>query len=201
MCCTRGSLKYRTQKYAKTGHLRTIPQICRDISSQLKHVSTIEKKLVKRQYLLRMCSQHSELRPTNGRDRLAGLGHPSKFPRGSRQNTEKVILQRDITKENCIRCIIASSKWTMVTMWLKFTYIGRYTAKPAWNKDSWHQWPATTLDVNLFWLWPDHHRCWRDHLRSCVPADGGHFEHMLWHESSLIWFIGTFLTVNVIWCM
>jgi len=40
------------------------------------------------------------------------------------QNTENIILQRDITKENCIRCITASSKWTRVIMCLKFTYMG-----------------------------------------------------------------------------
>jgi len=43
---------------------------------------------------------------------------------------------------------------------------------------------------------------WRDPLRSCVRAGGGHFEHMLWHEWSFIWFNRTFYeTVNVIWCM
>ena len=40
------------------------------------------------------------------------------------QNTENVILPRDNTNENCIRCIIASSKWTMVIMCLKFAYMG-----------------------------------------------------------------------------
>jgi len=42
------------------------------------------------------------------------------------------------------------------------------------------------LDANLFWLWREHHRCWRDHLRSCAHAGSGHnFEHMLWHECYL----------------
>ena len=36
--------KYRTQKVAKNRHLGTIPQLCRAISSQLRHVSTIGKK-------------------------------------------------------------------------------------------------------------------------------------------------------------
>jgi len=30
--------------------------------------------------------------------------------------------------ENCMRCIIASSKWTSVIMCLKFTYFGCYAA-------------------------------------------------------------------------
>ena len=46
--------KYRTQKVAKNRHLGTIAQLCRAISSQLRHVSTIGKKLVKQQYLLYM---------------------------------------------------------------------------------------------------------------------------------------------------
>jgi len=65
------------------------------------------------------------------------------------QNTKNVILQWDITKDNCIRCNIASSKWTRVIMCLKFTYVGCYTAKRAWNKDSWHRRPAKTLNANL----------------------------------------------------
>jgi len=41
-----------------------------------------------------------------------------------KHRTENVISQRDITKENCIRCIRASSKRTRVIMCLKFTYVG-----------------------------------------------------------------------------
>jgi len=41
-----GSLKYRTQKVAKNRHLGTIAQLCRVISSQLRHASTIGKKLL-----------------------------------------------------------------------------------------------------------------------------------------------------------
>jgi len=36
---------------AKNCHLRTITRICRAVSSQLRHVSTIGKKVVKQQYL------------------------------------------------------------------------------------------------------------------------------------------------------
>ena len=71
--------KYRTQNLAKNRHLRTIVQICWAISSQLRQISTIGKKLVKQQYLLHMSSQYVELRPTNGWERLTSLGHPCKF--------------------------------------------------------------------------------------------------------------------------
>ena len=40
-CAARGSLKIQDAKYR---HLGTIPRICRAISSQLRHVSTIGKK-------------------------------------------------------------------------------------------------------------------------------------------------------------
>jgi len=62
----RGSLKHRMQKSRKNRHLGTIAQLCRAISSQLRHISTIGKKLVKQQYVLKMSSQHGELRPTSG---------------------------------------------------------------------------------------------------------------------------------------
>jgi len=50
-CTAHGSLQIQD---AKNRHLGTIAQLCRAISSQLRHVSTIEKKLVKHQYLLYM---------------------------------------------------------------------------------------------------------------------------------------------------
>jgi len=74
-----GCWKYRTQKWRKNRHLRTITQLCRAVSSQLRHVSTIGKELVKRQYLLYMSSQYAELPPINGWDLLASLGHPANF--------------------------------------------------------------------------------------------------------------------------
>jgi len=42
------------KKSPKIGYLGTIAQLCRAISSQLRHISTIRKKLVKQQYLLHM---------------------------------------------------------------------------------------------------------------------------------------------------
>ena len=46
MCCMHAARwKYRTQKFAKIRHLRTIAQLCRAVSSQLRHISTITKKV------------------------------------------------------------------------------------------------------------------------------------------------------------
>jgi len=77
--CTRLAENTGRKKVAKNRHLGTIAQLCQAISSQLRHISTIGKKLVMQQYLLHMSSQYGELRPTNGLDRLTSLGHPCKF--------------------------------------------------------------------------------------------------------------------------
>ena len=55
-CCTRLAENTGRKKLPKNRHLRTIVQLCRAISSQLRHVglSTFGKKLVKQQYLLQM---------------------------------------------------------------------------------------------------------------------------------------------------
>ena len=76
--------KHRTQKSRQKSHLGTITQLCRAISSQLRHVSTIGKKLVKQQYVLHMLPQYGDFRPTSGWDRLTSLGYPCKFQLVSR---------------------------------------------------------------------------------------------------------------------
>jgi len=78
MCCTQIAENTGHKNDAKTRRLGTIAQICQAISSQLRHVSTIGKKLVK-QYLPHMSLQYGELRPTSGWDRFVSLGHLSKF--------------------------------------------------------------------------------------------------------------------------
>ena len=52
-----GSLKIQdAKKSPKSRHMSTITQLCRAISLQLRHVSTIGKKLVKQQHLLHVCT-------------------------------------------------------------------------------------------------------------------------------------------------
>jgi len=83
MCWTRLAGNTGCTNDAKNHHLRTIVQLCRAVSSQLR-LYWQQKKPVKRQYLLHMSSQYAELRPINGWDLLVSLGHPSKFQRLSR---------------------------------------------------------------------------------------------------------------------
>ena len=74
--------KCRTQNDAEKRHLRTIAQLCRAESSQLRHVSTIIKKFVKQQYLLHVTPQYGKLRPTSGWDWFGSLGHPRQISTG-----------------------------------------------------------------------------------------------------------------------
>ena len=83
-CCTRLAKNTGRKKSPKIRHLDTITQLCPAMSSQLRNVSRMGKKLVKQQKLPHMSSQYGELRPTNGLDLLSSLGHPSKFQRVSR---------------------------------------------------------------------------------------------------------------------
>jgi len=59
----------------KNRHLRSILQLCRAISWQLGHVSTVRQNF-KQQYLLQMFPQYGELRPTSGWHRSGSLRHP-----------------------------------------------------------------------------------------------------------------------------
>jgi len=66
MCCMRLAENSGHKKSPKICHLDTIIQLCRVVSSQLRQVSTIGKKLVKQvkqQYLLHMSSQYGQLGP------------------------------------------------------------------------------------------------------------------------------------------
>ena len=47
-----------------------------------------------------MLSQYGKLRPTNGQDRLVGLGHPSKFQRGSRLGFVTATTSLDASQPN-----------------------------------------------------------------------------------------------------
>jgi len=71
--------KYRMRKWCKNRYLCTIAQLCRAISSQLRHVLTIGKKLVKQQYLSHMSLRYGELRLTSGWDHFVSLGIPANF--------------------------------------------------------------------------------------------------------------------------
>ena len=62
MCCIRLGVNTECKNLPSADHCTTFLTI----SLQLRHISTIAKKLVKQQRLLYMSSQYGELRPTNG---------------------------------------------------------------------------------------------------------------------------------------
>jgi len=66
MCCTQLAGNAGPKKSPKIRRLGTIAQLCRAISSQLRHVLTIGKKLVKQQYLPHMSQQYGQVEPTSG---------------------------------------------------------------------------------------------------------------------------------------
>jgi len=101
MCCSRLAGNIGRKNDAKNRHLRTIAQYCRAISSQLRHILTIGKKLVMQQYLPHMSLQYGELPPTSGWDRFVSLGHLNKFQRVSRLGS--VTAQPDCGVEQSIR--------------------------------------------------------------------------------------------------
>ena len=102
MCCTQLAVQD-----PKNRHLAIIAQLCRAISSQVRHVSTIGKKLIKQQYLLHMSLQYGILRP-NGWDRLAGLGYHSKFQRVSRLGFVTAATSFTGGQPNFARCLAVS---------------------------------------------------------------------------------------------
>jgi len=77
LCCMQLAGNAGPKKSPKIRHLATITQLCWATSSQLRHVSTIGKKLVKQQYLSHTSSQYGELRFSSGWDRFVSFGHPS----------------------------------------------------------------------------------------------------------------------------
>ena len=71
--------KYRTQKRRENHHLGTIAQLCRAISLQLRHVSTIGKKIVKQQYLLHMPHNMANFGPLTAEIGSGVCGTPTHF--------------------------------------------------------------------------------------------------------------------------
>jgi len=104
MCCMWLAANTGRKKSPKICHLGTIVQLCRAVSSQLRHISTTGKKF-KQQYLLHLCSQYGERRPTNGWDRFISLGHSSKFQRVSRIGFVNAATSLTAGQPNFARCL------------------------------------------------------------------------------------------------
>jgi len=82
-CCTRLA-EIQDAKSRQNRNLGTIAQLCPAISLQLRHISTIGKKLLSSNISSTCPPQYGELRPTSGWDRSGSLRHPCKFQRVSR---------------------------------------------------------------------------------------------------------------------
>jgi len=109
--------KYRTQKIAKkspSAHHRTI---CRAISSQIRHISTIGKKLLNSNPPTRPHNMVNFGRPTNGWDQFVNLGHPSRFQRVSRLGFVTAATSLNRSQPNFARCLAVS--WA-ATLYIHF---------------------------------------------------------------------------------
>ena len=98
--------KYRMQKWRKKsppGHHRAT---CQAESSQLRHASTIGKKLVKQHYI--QFSQYGDLCATDGWYRFASFGHPCKFERVSRLGFVTAPTSLNGGQPNFARCLAVS---------------------------------------------------------------------------------------------
>jgi len=67
------------QKVAKNRHLGTIALLGRAISSQLRHISTIGKKLVKEQYVLTCTHNMANFGPLAAKIDAVVWGTPANF--------------------------------------------------------------------------------------------------------------------------
>ena len=79
MCCTRLAENTVCKNLPSGHHCTTLSGYI--FANTRKTCIDNWKKLIKQQYLLHVPSQYGELQPTNSRDWLAGLRHPSKFQR------------------------------------------------------------------------------------------------------------------------
>ena len=119
-----------TQLAANTGrksrHLGTIAQVCRAISSQLRHISTIWKKnLLKSDISVTCCHNLVNFGPYNsGWDRFTTLGHvPSKFQSVSVLGFVNAPTSLNEGQPNFARCLAVSWTGTLYTdfRWLLST--------------------------------------------------------------------------------
>jgi len=101
------------KKSPEIRHLGTIAELCWAISSQLRHVSTVRKKLVKQQCLLHMSSQYGEHRPTNSWDRFTSLVHLSKFQWVSGLGFVTAPWSFNGHQPNFVRCLAVSCAGTV----------------------------------------------------------------------------------------
>ena len=74
------------------------------------------KKFVTQQYLSQMSPQYGELLPTNGWDRLASLGHASKFQRVSHHGFVPAPTSLNGGQPNFARCLAVSWAGTLYTV-------------------------------------------------------------------------------------
>jgi len=103
-----------------------VSSFCQAVFLQLRHISTIRKKLVKQQYIFSTSPQYGELRPTNGLEQFRSLGHPSKFQRVSRLDVVSAATLFTGGQANFARCLPSPGLLRYI-----YTFSGAFA--PWWN--------------------------------------------------------------------
>jgi len=106
--------KYKRQKFAQnspSGYHRTTLSAC--IFATKACIDNRKKVLNRNNYLPHISPQYSELRPISGWDRLANLGHPSKFQRVSRVGFVIAATSLNGSQLNFARCLAVSCTDTL----------------------------------------------------------------------------------------
>jgi len=147
MCCTQLAGNAGLKKSPSAHHRTTLSGCLRSWGIYWQS----ERNLLnsKKWYLLQMSPQYGELRPCNGWDQLAGLGHQSKFQRVSHLGFVTAVTSFTRGQPNFARCLAISWAGTLyIHFWgllspdgilpganfilhpsLAFSYIGSITAR------------------------------------------------------------------------
>jgi len=119
MCCTRLAENTGRKNYAQKSpsphHNTKLSNYISATKARIDH----RKKIAKHQYLLHMSSRYGELRPPNGWDLLASLGHPSKFQRASRLGFVTAPKSPHEGQPNCIMIGRLLGWYTQNSLWVQ----------------------------------------------------------------------------------
>jgi len=122
-CTAGGSLKIQDAKNSPFAHHhKTLSGYIFTIKACINNQ---KKKLVNKQYILHMSSQHGELRPTYGWDQLASFGHPSKFQQVSHLGFITAWTNRRVTNWFCICICMCIFVRSLAGTWAGTLYYGR----------------------------------------------------------------------------
>ena len=112
MCCTQLAENQHAKKSPKIHHLGTIAQLCRVVSSQLRHVSTIGKNLLNSSIVFTCPHNMPNFDPLMA-EWFHCLGHPSKFQWVLCLGFVTAARSLTVGQPNLARCLAVSGAGTL----------------------------------------------------------------------------------------